>query len=145
MMKSVKILTAVAAVLVLAPPCLRAEKVTVKATIPFDFVVADRHLPSGEYRFVSTDDPGVVFVYSTTTRHHLATTLCQALPRAVDAEPRLVFDKHGSQHFLKSIRSASGSGVYLPGTRSEKQAQTSVKARTLAQATGGGTAGSSLP
>jgi hypothetical protein len=149
MMKSVRVLTAAAAVSVLAAPCLRADTVAVKAAIPFEFVVADRHLPSGEYRFVRTDDPGVVHIYSTTTREHVATVFCQALPRATDAGTRLAFEKHGSQHFLKTIRSEGGFGVYLPDTRSERQAQAvaEAQARALAEAhsTGAGTAGSSLP
>lgn len=149
MMKSVKLLTAAAAVSVLAAPCLVAETVVVKAAIPFDFVVADRHLPSGEYRFVRTDDPGVVHIYSATTRQHLATVFCQALPKAADAGTQLAFDKHGSQRYLKTIRSANGSGWYLPDTRSERQAQAlaEAQARALAEAraTGAGTTGSSLP
>jgi hypothetical protein len=139
MMKSVKILTAAAAFSVLAAPCLQAGGAVVKAAIPFDFVVADRHLPSGEYSFVRTDNPGLVNIYSATTREHVATVSGLALPRATGAGTKLVFDKHGSQRFLKSIRSEDGFGLYLPDSRSERQA------RALAQAPGGGAAGSSLP
>jgi hypothetical protein len=137
MMKSVKILTATAALSVLAAPGVRAGAVVVKAAIPFDFVVADRHLPSGEYSFVRTDNPGFMHIFSATTREHVATVSGLTLPRATDAGTKLVFDKHGSQRFLKSIRSADGFGLYLPDSRSERQAQ--------AQAPGGGPAGSSRP
>jgi hypothetical protein len=146
MTKSVRILTAAAG---FAAPCLRAEVVAVKAAIPFDFVVADRHLPSGEYRFVRTDDPGRVRIYSTTTREHVATVLCLALPRAADAGTQIVFNRHGSQRFLKSVRSEDGFGFYMPGTRLERQARALAEAQAWAvvraQTTGGGTAGSSLP
>ena len=151
MRKSVTILSLAAAVTVLAAPCVRAEVVSVKAAIPFDFVVADRQLPSGEYRFVRTDDPGVVHVYSAQTREHLAIVFCRALPRDLDARAELAFDKHGSQRFLKSIRSGDGSGVYLPGTRSERQAEAQAlaeaRARVVAeaQAAGGGGKGASRP
>jgi len=154
-MKSVKVLSMAAAVSVLAAPGVRAESVTVKAAIPFDFVAADQQLPSGEYLFVRTDDPGVVHIYATTTREHVATLFCRALPKAADAGTQLVFDKHGSQRFLKSIRSADGSGAYVPETRSERQAQAQAQAEALAQArarlvaeaqaTGGRSSGASRP
>lgn len=156
MRKSVTILSLAAAVTVLAAPCVRADVLTVKAAIPFDFVVADRQLPSGEYRFVRTNDPGVVHVYSAQTREHLAVVFCRALPRELDARTELGFDKHGSQRFLKTIRSGDGFGVYLPDTRSERQAERQAEAQALAEARarvvaeaqaggGGGSQGASRP
>ncbi len=57
MTKSMKILAMAAAVSVLAAPCaLAMDNVVLKVDVPFDFVVADQQLPSGEYRIVK--DPG---------------------------------------------------------------------------------------
>jgi hypothetical protein len=150
MIKSVKILTMAAAAALLTAPCVQAGTVTVEAAIPFDFVVADRQLPSGEYRFVRTGDPGVVHVYAAKTREHLAVVLCRDLPKDLDERTLLTFDKHGSQRFLKRIRTADGSGVHLPGTRSERQAEAQALAEARArvgaeaQAAGGDPAGASL-
>jgi hypothetical protein len=145
MRKSVTILSLAAAATVLAAPCARAEVVSVKAAIPFDFVVADRQLPSGEYRFVRADAPGVVHVYAAGTREHLATVFCRALTRDPDAQAELAFDKHGSQRFLKTIRSGDGSGVYLPDTRKERRAEAQAlaeaRARVVAEALAAGGGG----
>ena len=43
MIEHVRILALAAAASLLAAPCALAERVVVKADIPFDFVVADRH------------------------------------------------------------------------------------------------------
>jgi hypothetical protein len=134
MMRSVKILSMAAAISVLAAPGVRADKVTVKGAVPFDFVVAGQSLPSGEYRFVRTDGPGILHVYSTTTWKHVATLFCRALPTDPGAGTQLVFEKHGRQHFLRSIQSEDGSGLYLPETRSEREAQARARALALAEA-----------
>jgi len=69
-----------AAVFLLAAPGVMADNVALKVDVPFDFVVADRHLPSGEYRFVQGENPGVVRIYSK-TQGHMATVLARACPR----------------------------------------------------------------
>ena len=50
MMKSVRIPLMAAAVSLLAAPGVLAGSGVLNADVPFNFVVADRHLPSGEYR-----------------------------------------------------------------------------------------------
>jgi hypothetical protein len=149
MMKSLKVLSLAAAAALLAAPCALAEKVTLKAEVPFDFVVADRHLPSGEYRFVTTADPGVVRVYSTKTQASVATVPCWNLASDPAEAKRLVFERHGSERFLKRIRGGDGSGVYLVETRSERQAEARAaaasQAEARAQAGGSGTTTTSMP
>ena len=66
MMKSVRIPVMAAAASLLAAPGVLAGSGVLNADVPFNFVVADRHLPSGEYRFVQGEDPGVVRIYSKT-------------------------------------------------------------------------------
>jgi hypothetical protein len=133
MKKSAKVLWITAASM-LAAPGVRAGDATVRAAISFDFQVADRQLPSGEYRFVTRADPGVVLVYSSKTPELLATVLCRPLQDNAEESGRVAFDRHGSQHFLKWIRAADGSGVYLPQTRSESQAEARVLAEARARA-----------
>jgi hypothetical protein len=149
MTKSLKVLSLAAVASLLAAPCALAEKVTVTAAIPFDFVVADRQLPSGEYRFVTTADPGVVRVYSTKTQEYVATVPCRQLSSDPAEAKRLVFERHGSERFLKRIRSGDGSGVSLAETRSERQAEARASAEALAaaraQATGSSTTTTSMP
>jgi hypothetical protein len=129
MTKTSKILVLAAAVSALAAPCaLALDKVVVKISVPFDFVIADRQLPSGEYRLVQSQNPGVVQIYSK-NHEHLMTTFCLPLPWEAAGKGKLVFRSHGGQRFLKMIRTEDGSGVYFPKTRTESEAQASVKPR----------------
>ncbi len=127
MMKTMRILGLAAAAALLAAPGLRADTVVLKANIPFDFVVADRQLPGGEYRFVQSEYPGVVQIYSSAQRH-VATALCQPFSPAGGSKVELVFHRHGDQRFLKMIRRSSGSGYYFPQTASETIAEARVQA-----------------
>ena len=148
MRKSAKVLWMAVAASMLAAPAVRAGDVTVRAAVPFDFQVADRQLPSGEYRFVTRADPGVVLVFSSETREHLATVLSRPLPDNGEESGRVAFDRHGSQHFLKWIRAADGSGVYMPQTRSESEAEARVLAEArarAAQAQAGAAAQTAMP
>ncbi len=132
MIKKVSVLTMAAAALALAAPTARAETIVLKANVPFDFVVAGRTLPSGEYRFVQSDNRAVVLIEST-AGEHLATVVCHGVPQTASEAKRLVFHRHGSQRFLKVIRGGDGTGIYLPRTPIEAQAQ------RQALANGGGT------
>jgi hypothetical protein len=94
----------------------------VKVRVPFDFVVADQVLPSGEYQFVQQQDPRLVRIYS---KAHVPMAVATFLPTTVapSGKATLVFHKYGTQRFLKSICDCGGSGAYLSKTRKERQAQ----------------------
>jgi hypothetical protein len=117
-MKSVKILMMAAAVL--AAPCAQAGSVVLKAQIPFDFVVADRQLPSGEYRILQ--DHRVVKIYSKSGEQ---VAIAHWLPQTTDNHGswQLVFHTYGSQRFLKVIARSDGSGAYLPDRPLERKAR----------------------
>jgi hypothetical protein len=140
MKKSATILAAAAAAL-LAAPLAQADDVTVKAKVPFDFQVGDRQLPSGEYRFVMRDDPAALLVYSESTGEHLATVLSGSLAPDRGAGAQLAFDRHGKQHFLKSVRGLGGPGAYLQETggegRAEAQARAEAEGRIRAESATG--------
>jgi len=127
MMKSARIPLMAAAVSLLAAPGALADSAVLNADVPFNFVAADRHFPSGEYRFVQGENPGVVRIYSK-THGHMATLLCQRVPAAATQSGTLEFHQHGSQRFLKVIRSGDGSGVYFPETGAERRVQASANA-----------------
>jgi len=125
-MKSVKILMMVA--VVLAAPCAQAGSVVLKAHIPFDFVVADHKLPSGEYQIVQENR--LVKIYSQ-SGDQLA--VAHWLPQTAvgNGSRGLVFHKYGSQRFLKVIGAGDGSSAYLPETRSERGARTAGASATI--------------
>lgn len=124
-MKSVKILMMVVAAAVLTTTPAQADSVVLKVRVPFDFVVADRHLPSGEYRFVREQNPNLVRVYSK-GNEQLALATWVPLAKGTEDGGKLVFQKHGDQRFLRMIRPSDGSGAYLPKTRSEEEAEEGV-------------------
>jgi hypothetical protein len=129
MTKTLKVLALAAAVSAPVAPCaLALDKAVVKVTVPFEFVIADRQLPSGEYRLVQSQNPGVVEIYSR-SREHLMTAFCLPLPWETPGKAKLVFRNHDGQRFLKLIRTEDGSGVYFPKTRMEGAIEARVKPR----------------
>jgi hypothetical protein len=138
MMKSVRILSMAAAAAALAAPCaLALDRAVVKVTVPFDFVVADRHLPSGEYHLVESYNPSVVQIYSK-DQEHLVSTFClrQSWEAGAGGKGKLVFRDRGGQRFLKMLRTEDGSTVYFPKTRTENEAQARGEARATGAAAG---------
>ncbi len=131
MMKSLRILGLAVAALALAAPAVRAERVVLNADIPFDFVVSDRHLPSGAYSLVQdTANPGVVHIYANAGKH-MAIALCQPIAAAGPGRVQLVFQRHGDQRFLKVIQRATGSGMSFPQTHAETVAEAGAQAATI--------------
>jgi hypothetical protein len=125
-MKSVTILMVAAAVL--AAPRAHSASVVLKAHIPFDFVVADQQLPSGEYQIVQ--DHSLVKIYSQ-SGEQLAIAHWLPQTAAGNVSSSLVFHRCGSQRFLRVIGNGDGSGAYLPETRSERGARTGGASATV--------------
>lgn len=114
-----------------AAPCAMAAGGGLKAQVPFDFVVADQHLASGEYQLVRDPHTMQVRVYSGGEKL-VAVAHWVPQPGDQDGKAQLVFRRYGSQRFLKAIHSGHDS-AYLPETRSERNAQASAgSARAVA-------------
>lgn len=103
----------------------------VKANIPFDFIVADKTLPAGQYyisrtRQYSSDD---VVTISTLDGRALAVRLTigtQVLtPKKQGA---LIFHRYGNQHFLSQVWVAGNNmGRILRPSRSERELERATK------------------
>jgi hypothetical protein len=121
-MKSVGILTMAVAATVLAAPGAMANSVALRVQVPFDFVVADQHLPRGEYRFVHEQAGGLVRIYSKSGGQ---VAIARWAPRAMPVwgSGMLVFHKYGNKRFLTAIRTNDGGEARLPKTRSEDEAR----------------------
>src|SRR5271156_4598796 len=93
---------AVIALILLAGLCtagsLQAQSHEVRANVPFDFTVGGKHLPAGNYSFVSdrNDDARIEV---------LSMTFDTEKPAANYS--RLVFNKYGDQYFLSEIQCPS--------------------------------------
>jgi hypothetical protein len=122
---------AMAAALVLAAPAARAmDGVVLKVAIPFDFVVAGQHLPSGEYRVVKGQDAGVVRIYSK-DQEHMVTAFCVPTRADLKEGGELVFQRRGQELFLKKIRTAEGYGAELLASPKDEAARPAPDAATV--------------
>ena len=103
----------------------------VRANIPFDFVVADKTLPAGEYfisrtRQYSGDD---VLTISTLDGHAVAIRLTFGVESlSPKKQGVLVFHRYGNQHFLYQVWPAGSSlGRILIRSRSERELEREAK------------------
>jgi hypothetical protein len=92
----------------------------VKVDVPFEFVLAGKPLPSGEYRF-ETDPASRLVRVTSKERGHVALTMCQLVP-ATSGAVGLLFHQHGGRRFLKAVTTGHTLQVALPTTRAEKEA-----------------------
>ncbi len=112
-MKSVKILAvavAVAAATLWSVPRAQAGSVVLRAEIPFEFVVGEQRLPSGEYRIVQ--DPWRVRIYS---KDGAQVAVVHWLPQTTSGNGswKLVFHTYGSQRFLRLIADRGGKAAAM--------------------------------
>jgi hypothetical protein len=95
-------LVAAAALLVASVAEAQSAPKVIEATIPFDFTVANRVFPAGNYSFVTTV-PNFLQLRDS-RRHTLLTTLTLPVEATSTlAAPKLHFYTAGSQHFLVGI------------------------------------------
>ena len=96
---------------------LTGDKVV--ANIPFDFTVEKTTLPAGEYTIVRSGSSLVLFVQNKET-HEAA--FVQAIPvedRSSLGEAKLVFVRHGNEHFLSQVWFGTLTGREIPKPRME--------------------------
>ena len=94
-----------------------AQSTPMRANIPFDFTVGDRHLDKGDYR-VRVTTLGVLQLQS--SNGSAAFSLLQAAPQEnPQTRGALVFRRYGDAYFLSKIVWADGLARELPKTRGE--------------------------
>jgi hypothetical protein len=118
-----KLLIGLAAALVLigGASAARADELIV-AKVPFAFIVGDSLLPPGEYAvFDVSNDPHVVSIKSVDGKQFVFTMTIPSSFADEQAEPDLVFEQVGDQHFLARIVDGNGDGRDLLLTPSIKE------------------------
>ena len=124
MTKRLSGLIAMAALAVTVAAPLSAQSIRVAATIPFEFMIGNKTMPSGDYSVQSVSPPNILQIRnSETNAGALAVTgsvgggdISQA------GSPRLVFNRYGDHYVLAQIwDGSSGTGHELPMTRSERE------------------------
>ncbi len=74
------------------------------ASIPFDFYVKDKKMPSGDYSFLQPDSPnGVLWVERTANPDTAVTFVSTENSLNPINQAKLVFHKYGDQYFLAEI------------------------------------------
>jgi len=101
-----------------------AQSNGVRATVPFDFTVANKVLPSGTYTLApESGNPNVIVIRS----HDKPIAALSIVQQDGNKSPnggKLVFHKYGGQYFLSEILcDRADLNVELPTSKKEKRAQ----------------------
>jgi hypothetical protein len=110
---------------VAAAGTVSAQSVTLRAKIPFSFVVAGATLPAGEYTVIPAGSAGgAILIRGIDHRAGaLAMVLTTSAPSAHKETARLVFNRFGDQYFLSQVWPTGNHEYQLPVTRSERDLQ----------------------
>jgi hypothetical protein len=116
-----QLLTAFTLVAWLMVPATQAQSIMLKANIPFDFVVGEKRLPSGEYHVKSLNP--VLTQIQSKDGHSTAIVLTTGMQAAkISDAGKLVFNRYSDQYFLSKIWApSSDSGRELPKSRLERE------------------------
>ena len=112
------------ALLTAAPARAQAPGTTMRASIPFDFIVRGRTLPAGYYevRRISDEPFGLVIQ---NVNHRRAEAMFETEPVYSSKEPGkslIVFHRYGDSYFLSEVVTAgSETGEELPASHAERR------------------------
>ncbi len=107
----------------LAAP-LAAQTIRVTATVPFEFIVAGRSMPAGDYTVERANSASMaaIRVYSRSTVVLSLAINASASPQERTGQALMIFHRYGDQYFLSRIVDGSQNiGVELPPSRTEKE------------------------
>lgn len=98
-----------------------AQDHAVRATVPFDFTVGDKLLPSGTYTITSTSN---VVEIKNHDKPILALTVALRDHTESGSTGKLVFRQYGNQYFLHQILcDSAGMNLGIPSSKLEKRAR----------------------
>src|SRR5262245_34808520 len=112
------------------------ENSSLKVNIPFDFSVANRTLPAGEYTVSERNGAGqTIFVSNYATKTTVCAIAGSLSVKKETEKPMLVFRRYGNQYFLAQVIAAGSlNGKEIVQSRAERQAIKEQSSRHLAQA-----------
>jgi hypothetical protein len=108
---------------------------TLVVHVPFAFSVDNVKLPPGDYQVHPLSDlqNDVVEIRAVDGRHALLVLTAGAPPEPRGARAELVFDRYGTERFLRAVELPEQPGASLPPTRSEIVAARGVASHQTAQ------------
>ena len=102
-------------------PATHAQSIMLKADIPFDFVVGDKQLPSGEYH-VKQINSGTTLIQGKDAHSSAVVLTAAAQAAKISDVSKLVFNRYGDQYFLSKIWEASSvAGRQVVKSRLERE------------------------
>jgi len=104
---------------------LGAQSTSARFSVPFDFVVAGKTMPAGEYAVGDNlDHGGIVKIQSLNTRATVFAVTRNAETKAINGPATLVFHRYGGSYFLAQIVKGDAGipALALPETRAEREA-----------------------
>jgi hypothetical protein len=133
MTKRVFAIVAVSFLLVAAAAPLAAQASKLTANIPFEFTVAGKTMPAGEYEVWKALTSSMIVLRGVDERTS-ALSMVMGSPitsRDPAVDTRLVFNRYGNRYFLRAVVNAyTGTEFTLPEVRAEREL---VKTATLHQ------------
>ncbi len=110
---------------------LVAQSHKLKADIPFEFTVANKVMPAGEYEIALRDDLGGVTRLNAIDARESAVVLGHGIGGGVrQDDSRLMFNKYGNQYFLAEVWvQGSNSGFGYQKSRAERELNRTASAR----------------
>ncbi len=116
-----QVLIALSLFAVLMVPATQAQSIILKADIPFDFVVGNKRLPSGEYHVKPINQVATLIQSKDARSSAMVLTTAVQTMKISDAG-KLVFNRYGDQYFLSRIWApASDTGRELRKSRLERE------------------------
>ena len=103
----------------------------VTAQVPFDFIVADKTLRSGQYQVSDANSAGDALAIRSVGGNESVLRLTSEIGSKADrnSEAKLVFHRYGNTYFLAQVWMAgSNTGRELPRTRQERAIERELKA-----------------
>ena len=109
------------------------RKITLEASVPFEFVVANRTFPAGRYTFEMatgspklSDEAGVLIVRGGERRLYAAVATQVTADSNSHVEPKVVFVRNGDRVFLSKVwRQGNAAGLSLHAPNPEEDLQES--------------------
>lgn len=103
----------------------------VTANIPFDFVVADKTLPAGNYKVSSLTSGGNTLKISSRDGKSAAIRFSDLIPeRSEQRTARMVFHRYGQKYFLAEVWSGDDYGRELRRCKTERVLQYELASNT---------------
>lgn len=121
MVRGLTMLALVVALAVMSSVVANGQADRVYAQIPFDFIVGDKTMASGEYSVRALDNAGVALLIKSTDANDKAIRLSNATGPQKIGEARLVFHRYGNTYFLAEVwKPGESSGRELRSSRQER-------------------------